>query len=86
MISSCYLLYLSDLPVATDVTNIFAAAGDMLEAGVTPEPAEVLGVPEFSVLDDDESANDENGSEKNNDDEEDGGRAGADACNEYIEL
>ena len=79
-------LQLPGLPAATGVINTFAAAGDMLEASLTAEPADVPGVPEFSVIDGDESASDENSSNENNDDEEEGGRAGADACDDVIEL
>ena len=75
-------LQLPDLSVATDAADLIAAAGAILEANLTAVPADVPGVPEFTVIDGEENTGDETSDDESSGDErrieEESGEAGAD--------
>lgn len=75
-------LQLPDLIAASDAADFIAAAGAILEVNLAAAPADVPGVPEFTVVDGDENAGDECSDDEDSDDEglveEEGGGEGAD--------
>lgn len=75
-------LQLPDLSAANDAADFIAAAGAILEANLTSTPADVPGVPEFTVINSDENTGEETSDEEDSGDEglieEEGSGAAAD--------